>query len=93
MAAGDPAGAEPDAAGGTVSFDRLHCVGGAGRPVAAVGGTTGSNRLVAANGQEEGALGPLHDRPPPATVSKLSDTIVLNSPYDSPAAAGAAAIR
>src|SRR5947209_20097296 len=93
MAAGDPADAEPDATGRAVSFDRLRRVGRTGRPVPAVGRATGSGRLIPADGQKEDALGQLHDRRPPATVLTPSDTIVLNSPYDSPAAAGAAAMR
>lgn len=93
VAAGDPAQAEPDTAGGAVSFDGFRRVGGAGRPVSTVGWAAEPSSLVPANGSNEGALRGVHDLPPFATACKPSDTIVLNSPYDSPAAAGAAAIR
>jgi hypothetical protein len=93
VAADDPAQAEPDTSGGAVSFDGLRRVGGAARPVSAVGRASEPSGLVPANGKNEGALRDVHAPPSFATALTPSDTIVLNSPYDSPAAAGAAAIR
>jgi hypothetical protein len=93
MTTGDPAKAKPDTAGCTVSFDRLHHVGGAGRPIPAMRWASGGDRLIPADSHNQGACRPTHVRPPPVTVLTPSDTIFLKSPYDSVAAAGAAPIR
>jgi hypothetical protein len=80
MTARDPAKAKPDTTGCTVSFDRLHHVGGARWPIPAVRRASGGHGLIPPNNHNQGACRPAHVRPPPVTVLTLSDTIFLKSP-------------